>query len=226
MAAVLLADSDMINDLANAPDTAFGETSGFYYSSVINKMLWGQDSRTERDYWRAIVFGSGSKSLRDPYQQIDGGYLWSEHSLGYQFCCTSKPWEAVVAAMNLMPDLKIAINKSELEAYVERWRSIGFYTEEDTCAPARGQCSGGANSGASCSTASPDACGEGSCDLGGSFEAEYGVSYGPDPQSPGQCIVDTDDSDGIGRIPHFHGTHTADGYYGSEFSNELWDTYL
>jgi hypothetical protein len=53
----------------------------------------------------------------------------------------------------------------------------------------------------------------------------YGVDYGPDPDNPGDCIRDTDHSDGIGRFPSLHGAHADDGHRRSAFAAEMYDTY-
>ncbi len=49
---------------------------------------------------------------------------------------------------------------------------------------------------------------------------EYGITWGPDPNNPGDCI-----KDGVGRFPLLHGTKTNSGHYGSGFHNSMWDTY-
>jgi len=51
----------------------------------------------------------------------------------------------------------------------------------------------------------------------------YGVTYGPDGN--GNCILDTDPSDGIGRFPDLHGTDVDGGYRYSHFQKELWNAY-
>jgi len=65
---------------------------------------------------------------------------------------------------------------------------------------------------------------EASCDTTGSWDSDYGVTYGPD--GAGGCIPDTDPSDGIGRFPLLHGSSTDDGHYGSGFANALWSAYV
>ncbi len=53
----------------------------------------------------------------------------------------------------------------------------------------------------------------------------YGVLYGPDVSNPGECIHDTDPSDGIGRFPKEHGARADQGGYQSAFVNALWSMY-
>lgn len=51
------------------------------------------------------------------------------------------------------------------------------------------------------------------------------VTYGPDPNNPGDCIRDTDPSDGIGRFSAEHGLRANTGGYQSGFVNALWNEY-
>jgi len=197
MAAALLNNANMLTDLTVAPRTAFGATSGVYFSPVADNgagaVLFGQGSNSELAYWNRIVNNQGSKTISDPYGQIDGGEKDGPTS-GYQFCCTTKPWEAIIAAVRLMPALAPAMNANDLDAYVNRWRASGFHTQPDSCAPATNSMN------------------------------DYGVLFGPD--GAGGCIPDLNPSDGIGRFPQLHGQSAKGGFYGSQFSNELWDTYL
>jgi putative phosphoesterase len=53
----------------------------------------------------------------------------------------------------------------------------------------------------------------------------YSVVYGPDPDNPGDCIKDTDPSNGIGRFPKEHGQRANEGGYHSSFVDSMWDLY-
>ncbi len=54
----------------------------------------------------------------------------------------------------------------------------------------------------------------------------YGITFGPDPDHPGECIKDTDPSDGIGRYPELHGTYKdAAVSYTSDMIRNMWDAY-
>jgi hypothetical protein len=53
----------------------------------------------------------------------------------------------------------------------------------------------------------------------------YSKTYGPNPASPGNCILDTDSSDGIGRFPREHGARADEGVYQSAFVNAMWKMY-
>lgn len=97
---------------------------------------------------------------------------------------------------------------------------------------AGGICDGGPYNGAPCSDdggPSPEHdCGKDS--QGRSFRckinpAYFGVTYGPDPHDPKQCILDTDPSDGIGRHPYNHGRNPNQGGYHSPFVDRMWDAY-
>jgi hypothetical protein len=55
--------------------------------------------------------------------------------------------------------------------------------------------------------------------------AYYGVTYGPDPANPGDCILDADPSDGIGRFPREHNARANTGGYRSAFVDALWNLY-
>lgn len=113
----------------------------------------------------------------------------------YQFCCTSMVWKGAVLALHLMPDLKEVWDNRVLIDYAERWVNHGAWTQPDPCAPHDGNWD------------------------------HYGVTYGPDPDNPGMCILDTDPSDGIGRFPDRHGINRDDGHYGSLFVDAMWDDY-
>jgi hypothetical protein len=53
--------------------------------------------------------------------------------------------------------------------------------------------------------------------------SDYGITFGPDGK--GDCIKDTDSSDGIGRFPTYHGTNKDGGYRYSSFQQAMWNAY-
>jgi hypothetical protein len=223
VAALLLDDAVMQEAVGGAGDEDFGENGGIYASEEAGVALYGQGDG-EESYWRNMVFDTGSRTLSDPYRRIDGGYRPGD---SYQFCCTSMVWKSTAAAVLLLPGLEAVWGDAEFLEYVERWVEHGAWTQPDPCAPADGVCAGGDNVGAPCTTASEAAVCTGEdavCDLTGSWDAHYGVTYGPD--GAGGCIADADPSDGTGRYPDRHGAATNDGYYQSGFANELWDAYV
>lgn len=114
---------------------------------------------------------------------------------GYQYCCTSKPFKGTVLCLLLMPEMLDIWHPKALIDYVDRWVEFGTWTQPDPCAP-------------------PDTNWE-----------NYGVTFGEDPNNPGDCIRDTDSSDGIGRFPDRHGVNADKGSYGSPFIDSMWDVY-
>ncbi|HQV32367.1 MAG TPA: putative Ig domain-containing protein, partial [Calditrichia bacterium] len=53
--------------------------------------------------------------------------------------------------------------------------------------------------------------------------SNYGVTYGPDGN--GDCIRDTNPSDGIGRFPNKHGENADEGFNSSDFARAMWNEY-
>jgi len=191
------------------------------------------DGLNEYAYWQLFATGAGSKTRMDPYLYIDGGL---EPGGSYQYCCTSQPFKGAVLSLHLMPALQDLWYPEELVDYVDRWVSLGAWTQPDPCAPVDGRCVGGTNPGAVCTQASAaTVCtGDGaSCDLSvfwdptGTLgrENHYGITYGPDPGNPGECIHDSDPSDGIGRFPALDGVNPDGGHRYSTFGASMWQAY-
>jgi len=108
-------------------------------------------------------------------------------------------------------EVLIIVNCFLFYDYVDRAVNIGRWTQPDSCAPPTGICVNGPNPGADCTSASAvDVCRGGNsdyvnydpdfslgyCDSESKWNIDYGVLYGPDPANPGDCIRDTDPSDG------------------------------
>ena len=109
-------------------------------------------------------------------------------------------------------------NSPRTIAYVKRRKTIGTWSQPDRCAPPTGTCS----DGSPCSGWKGKPCGaNGTCTL--SLDG-LGKSFGPSG-TPGECIRDTDPSDGIGRFPDLHGTNKDKGDYGNGFVNAMWDAF-
>jgi hypothetical protein len=106
----------------------------------------------------------------------------------YQGCCTSGWWKGMVLVFNLFPAMKQVWDHPPLEAYVQRWVFHGAWTLPDPCAPYDGN------------------------------RANRGITYGPDPNKPGDCI-----KNGVGRFPLLHGTR--DGDFQSGYVRRIWDSY-
>lgn len=223
-AATVLGHADMQAAVSGAATNLFGETGGVYWSEDASTVLFGQTWNSEDNYWTNLVFDTGSRTTPDPYGYIDGGH---RPGGSYQFCCTAKPWKSTVTALHLMPELQPVWNHALSLDYVQRWVTFGAWTQPDPCAPPRGECAGGDNAGAACTSANePDVCtgDDGHCDTTVSWDSDYGVTYGPD--GSGGCIQDTDPSDGTGRFPLLHGVSTDGGHYGSGFADALWSAYV
>lgn len=223
-AATVLGNADMQAAVSGGATNLFGETGGVYWSEDASTVLFGQTWNSEDNYWTNLVFDTGSRTTPDPYGYIDGGHMPGG---SYQFCCTAKPWKSTVTALHLMPELQPVWNHQLSMDYVQRWVTFGAWAQPDPCAPPTGVCVAGDNAGAACSTANADdVCSgeDGACDTTGSWDSDYGVTYGPD--GSGGCIPDTDPSDGIGRFVLRHGVSTDDGHYGSGFADALWAAYV
>lgn len=223
-AALLLDDATIQDAVRDSTSEDFGENGGMYLSSESDTVLYGQQDNTEENYWTNLVFDTGSRTIKDPYGWIDGGH---RPGGSYQFCCTAQPWKGSETALRLLSELQALWDHGEFSIYVERWVTFGAWTQPDPCAPPNGVCAGGDNAGAECTSANePEVCtGEdGHCDLTVSWDAGYGVDYGPDGQ--GGCILDDDDSDGTGRFPLLHGVNDDGGHYGSGFVDALWEEYV
>ena len=185
------------------------ETGAVLYGDVVSG--WTFETH-ELKYWMLVAsmgYGAG-RSVRDPYQLIDGGPR-PGHS--YQGCCTSEPWKGSALAMHLCPELKPIWRTTEIFDYADRWTDAGAFTGDDVCAPMYEQ-----------ENASPD-------------EAwlkglpGWKTTWGPDPANPGHCIRDTDPADGVGRFPEENNTwpeNTAGIGHGgrrSLFVDDLWNAY-
>ncbi len=224
VAAVLLDDTEMMDALASSGRDVFGENGGMYFSEAADVVLFGQTPNTEEAYWTNLVFDTGSRTIIDPYEMIDGGH---RPGGSYQFCCTAKNWKATATALRLMPELVPVFNHEAFLTYVDRWVDHGAWTQPDPCAPPDGICAGGEGAGEPCTTANePEVCtGEDAfCDTTVNWDTHYGVTYGPDGE--GGCIADTDASDGTGRFPLLHGTSTNDGHHSSQFADEMWEAHV
>jgi hypothetical protein len=124
---------------------------------------------------------------------------------------TAQSHKGEVLAAHLMPVLQTAWPSDDLlmaTNYAERWVTHGVWTQPDPCAPYDGN---------------PD---------------NYGVTFGPDPNNPGMCILDPDlayyrgpldfecqPGKECGRFPERHGTSKDAGQYRSEFVAAMWDAY-
>lgn len=180
----------------------------FTTSGVGGRVLWGSDNSTESQYWTYVISGDGNRAHKDPYGFIDGGSL---DRSGYQEIL-SQSYKGSALVANLLPEIATtAWNPDEisiLSRYAESWVNTGFRTQPDPCAPFDGN------------------------------PANEGLTYGPDPENPGMCILDTDlqyynsptdfacqDGQQCGRFPEYHGTSADGGQYKSAFVASMWNAY-
>ncbi|MDD5148842.1 MAG: hypothetical protein PHH08_05255, partial [Candidatus ainarchaeum sp.] len=224
-AAVLLNNQAMKDAVSTAPKNAFAET-GNTWTSPIGTVIWGQDrcnyGNEALSYWNDLRMQGheSSKDCKDPYLFIDGG---SVPGGLYQGCCTSKALKGSALVEYLIPGMASVWNDTAQLTYADRWVSFGTWTQPDTCAPMTGLCSGGNNPNAACTSANAaTVCTGGTCDYSALWAQDYGVKFGDNPANPGTCILDTDASDGIGRLPQLHGTGADSRYHNSVFVDAMW----
>ena len=176
--------------------------------SFQNVWLYGNDVVNELQYWQTVATDSGYRSRIDPYGFIDGG---TYPGGPYQDCCNSQPWKGEILATYLMPLLQTAWNNAEwqqLASYTDRWVNSGVWAQPDPCSP-----------------------------YDGNF-ANYGITFGPDSNRPGMCILDSDLAyyssptdfackigQSCGRFPNLHGGKIDGGSRASLYQRSMWNTY-
>lgn len=218
-AGVLLDNNAMRLLSATAGEDVFSENGSVFFSPVANRPLYGQPGCSETQYWNNVIEDTGSRTCRDPYGYVDGG---RHPGGGYLFSANSQNWKGTALAVRSIPLLRQAWNDEEFLDFVDRWVSVGGWSQPDVCAPPdKGTCSGGTNPGQSCTPATEaSACAGGFCVYS---RDNYGKTFGPNPA--GSCILDTNAADGIGRFPTYHGSNKDQGYHGSAFFGEMWTAY-
>lgn len=196
-ASVMLDNQDMKTDIAAR--TTFNEDLGISIGSQAGVPLFGfaSSGEAERAYWEALVTEKAGDPQGNKSLRDPYGYIDGGSKPGSfdQYCCTSQPWKNVVACLYFMPALREVYSDAKLFAYVDRWVTEGAWTQPDPCAP-------------------PETTMDG-----------YGLRFGADPDNPGDCIRDTDPSDGIGRFPNLHGSNADGGHRRSPFFGDMWDAY-
>jgi|GEM_PF-2512270 len=203
--AALVLDDKVKRDVANMASNNGNETQEDGQIRIVEKSLggagvavWG-DVCTEKVYWSQLFFeqkyvgasnikmgsGDNKKRCRDPYGWIDGPA--GEPGMGY---FNNGTLFAFSVAQKLMPELGIANNDPELQAFTSRVMSEGVHTYPDKCAPPD------ENESELCR---PYKAGAPGCQY-------YGVTWGPDSENSGQCILNgTAGVEQNGRFPHLHG---------------------
>lgn len=131
LTSLLLDDAGIAALVRDAPHGMYQEDGQLYYSATAGKVLFGKQC-TESDYWYNQNTSNGSRDCRDPYGYIDGG---EQPGLGYQFCCTAKPYKATALVLRLMPNLRCVWTGTDLIAYADRWVAFGTWAQPDPYAP-------------------------------------------------------------------------------------------
>jgi hypothetical protein len=219
--ALLLDDTQMKDFVRTAPANFFSESGDTTPGVVSGEPLFGQDSG-EENYWDVLIDynAPGSRTVKDPYGFIDGGHI---PGTSYQ-SINLGPGKGTALAVRLIPGLATVFNDNNFLLYLDRWSTLGAWTQPDLCAPMTGTCSAGPNAGQSCTSASPaSACPSGVCSYVGRKSLDYGVLYGPD--GAGDCIRDNNSGDGIGRFPLLHGSNRDTAAYGSGFASSMWTAF-
>lgn len=174
-----------------------------------DRAVYGTEKHwTEEKYWQYIVDKDNGSSVSTAAYRDPYGYIDGElpETRGYAFCCFPTTWKGSALAAHLFPAMKALWNNDLLLDYADRYVNIGRWTQPDPCAPHDGNMD------------------------------NYGVTFGPDPNDPSQCIRDRDleyyngphdfkcrEGADCGRYPEFHGTQANEHYYKSNFINQMWE---
>ncbi len=191
----LLGSQKIIDTVKNAPRLSFAETGSIVISKT-GMPLWGQPNwSSELSYWRVIHPVS--------YAQY-GGAITQPDPYGY--IDGGEVPTGGYQTCCVSPSIKDAA----LVMYLMGMSSLNAYSQEVLRYADRWVTFG--------MWTKPDPCAPHTGNM-----ADYGIKFGPD--GSGDCIKDTDPSDGIGRFPTMHGTNADGGSYGSVFADEMWRQY-
>jgi hypothetical protein len=194
--ATLLNDAAMIDRVKNLVLESDDEGQVVGKNGVV---LYGgfreYNPASEDTYWSYIQGASSYAEISDPYGYIDAGAK-SGSADAYQFCCLSQPWKGAALSLRMIPAMQAA------------WGANlnNFLTYVDRWV----------NQG---THFQPDPC----APVGA--PSDYKRTWGPDPSKPGDCIRDTNASDGIGRFPQLHAQSRDDGWYRSDIVDRMWSAY-
>ncbi len=201
---IILNNQDMKDAVSNGVDATYQENGQIIFYQQANNgngmQIWGQPA-TEIQYWRELATpDAGSKTVLDPYGYIDGGY---EPGGVYQDL-TAPVFKSESIAARLLPGGAAIWSDSEFFDYVERWVTVGAWTQPDPCAPFDGVFEAG------------------NSDYLTNWDTNYGSAFGTN--GDGGCIFDTNPVDGIGRLSLFHGNR-GNAYYSNDFADSMYAAY-
>lgn len=131
LTALLLGDTTIAALVHDAPYNTYQDDGQLYYSATAGRVLFGQPCGAG-EYWHNQHTQQGNRNCRDPYGYIDGG---EEPGGAYQFCCTSKAYQAIALALRLLPELQCTWNSTDILTYADRWVNHGAWTQPDPYAP-------------------------------------------------------------------------------------------
>jgi hypothetical protein len=176
-----------------------------------NPQYYGQNP--ESAYWTAIRNQTTDYGNPDPYRKIDTGIQPGD---SYQ-AANSEASKGAALTGYLIPEIRnLWWDRDLFFLYIDRWANTGALTLPDNCAPYTGYCRG--TTTPCTSTNQNSVCGNSAPCVGSINDPNYRVTYGPDPNHPGDCIH------GSGRFTDSHGT-TGPPYYRSQFVDDMWDAY-
>lgn len=122
----------MVNDtdMKTYCDTlsSWHEKRMLYESDSTDSVLFGTVGTAEVSYWDAVLNLEGDRSVRDPYQKIDGGYKPGDY---YQDIL-SGPW-CGYATFKKLCNVNSVLNCTLVDKYYPRWYDHGTLTLPDPC---------------------------------------------------------------------------------------------
>ncbi len=114
--------------------TNFHEDDNLWWSTIVNRALWGQLSSTEFQYWNYVMNDDGARSHKDIYGYVDGG---APTRSGYQIIVSQGLKGSALASL-LMTNLQACFPRycwSNLVNYADRWVTNGTWFAGDPAAP-------------------------------------------------------------------------------------------
>jgi hypothetical protein len=133
--------SELKNNICASYGECFHEAMFLSWNHDESYALWGSHNPvdfSESKYWNYFENGSGSRSIKDPYNYIDGGIC--NPSEGYQDIVWTS-YKATALLTYLMPAIGTNYNENYkliMQNYADRYYSVGYhcanYVSDDPCA--------------------------------------------------------------------------------------------